>query len=183
MGNEGLLAIFIFPVSLGILALLYLALFSEQQTKARSGTLGLGRRRIAAGFLGAIFAVLVLTTIAEFSDAYSRGMPQNAFNWSFSSFIIATPFVITAIIILGFPLYSWLRRFRLESLFGCFLVALFLSITFAALFLFFPHNLWCESNPIQCVARRFSSVFVLAASCAVGFGIFARLPLFRTNNQ
>jgi hypothetical protein len=183
MGNEFFIGIFFFPVLAGILVLLYLASFSVEQAETHPGTLGLGRRRIAAGLLGAIVATLILTTISEFSSAYSRGLEHNAVNWAASMFIIVTPFVIAGIVILGFPFFSFLRRYRLQSVLGCCLIALFISGVFAVLALPFPDNLWCEANPVQCVTRRLSFAFTLSGLCALGFGIFARLPIFRSANQ
>jgi hypothetical protein len=146
--------------------------------------LGLGRSRIALGYLGAIAGLIVFSYIdtAELSrikvargDVTTVEAAHFFLGWCLNIFCITTPFIILLISALGLPLLSGLRRIRLASLVGAMALGQIVAGLFTWLFLS-PYTEWCRSHELLCFQSANKSNAILAGLLTAGFALGARLP-------
>ena len=188
MATDFAVAYFFLPVLIGIGVLVFLAVAGGKRPPSSALFLGLGRKRLAFGYLGALITLLIYCAI----DSYSLGRTkvslghvsaaeahQLLLGWTLYLFILTTPFVVFFLTVVGLPALAGLRRIGFVSLAGCVavsqLVAVILSIWPAVA----PYNQWCATHRWQCVGGSFSSAAILGATIAIGFALAARLPLVR----
>jgi hypothetical protein len=127
MGSEIAIPIFGPLIIIGVAALLYLALAGRSFAHTESALLGLGRRRLAMGYLGALMVLAVYNYIdtVDLSRAkVTRGDVTAAeaaryfWGWYIYGLCLITPFVIFFITVLGLPLLALLRRLEFASVLG-----------------------------------------------------------------
>jgi hypothetical protein len=189
MATDFAYAAFFFPVLIGILVLLVLAFVSPKSQQSAGVFLGIGRRRIAFGYLGALVATLAYSAFDSVRTGYwkvdqghitASEMPSMVPGWTLYIFVLMAPFVVLVLTAIGLPVLSLLRRFGIASVAGVVLVAVAYSAAWAAWVYFRPYNLWCESHALQCSSGMFISTFTASLVVALGFGLAARLPWLRS---
>jgi hypothetical protein len=173
MGTEVAIPVFCPLTLLGILALLYVMYRSRRAEVTDSSILGLGRFRLASGYLGLLLAIALcslLDTIAlssakvregEVTQAYADGA---FFSWFLNLYFLAVPFLVVTVTMFGLPGFAVLRRVRLASVLGAVLIGLMFLAVLAVCFRSFPG--WSDA--------------VWATTVPVGFGFGAGLPLLRS---
>src|SRR5579862_4635225 len=119
MGSEIAVPLFGPLIIIGVAVLLYLAVFGRRSAPPEIGLLGLGRRRIAAGYLG-VLLVLVIYNYLDTLDlshgkvASGEVTPKVAaqyfWGWYFFGICLTTPFVVFFVTVIGLPLLVLLRR-------------------------------------------------------------------------
>jgi len=94
-------------------------------------------------------------------------------------FVLFSPFMLGGLVIIGIPILYALYKVRFASFLGIVLVALVMSSLRGADVLYSPYNIWCSTNAWQCVLNNFFDFFIACAVVGIGFGIGARLPMWR----
>jgi hypothetical protein len=157
---------------LGLVILLYLAISGRKAVVTETSPLGLGKSRIALGYLGVMLALAMCTyvdTIRLTDLKVQRGdvtrlYGQQAFvGWYLELYFLSVPLIFAAVTVFGLPLLALLRRIRLASLLGTLLVGQLAAATLARAFdtSLLDHSLW-------------------AAAVTGGFALGARLPWLRS---
>jgi hypothetical protein len=188
MGSEIAIPLFGPLIIIGMVALLVVALARPRSTPAESATLGLGKRRLAMGYLGALVVLAVynyIDTVDLSHTKVTRGDVTAAdaaryfWGWYVFGLCLMTPFAIFFITVLGLPLLALLRRLRFASVLGALaasqLVALCLSLCVT-----FLDNQWCHAHLWECSRSNFTSTAILAGALTLGFVLAARLPWCRS---
>ena len=151
--------------------------------------LGLGTKRIALGFLGAMAALLAYSIVdsvvlaltkVELGHITRAEMPHKIPGWSIYLFVLVALPVTVVVATVGLPLFALLRRVRLASFVGVAVLALgYAGLRGWAVFQW-PYNSWCSSHLEACVMGSLMEVSAFTVPIALGFGVGARLPLIRS---
>jgi hypothetical protein len=165
MGSEIALPVFGPIVMFGAIALIIIAIRSRGRLVSAASTLGLGRRRIALGYLGALMASIPVAVWMARDDA--RFQVENHYisqadaaryqpGWSLTFYFILTPIAIVLITVVGLPVLALLRKVRLASVAG----ALGAGLVFSVLL-----SYWMDSVSPESIAiwETVTAGFVLAA--------------------
>ena len=188
MATDYFVAMLFFPMLICVGILIALSLIGKPASTKEKAFLGLGRVRIARGFLGALFATLVYAVIAAAKiglDKVSRSEITNAElvqlypGYTLYILILTAPFVIAALIVIGFPFLAVLRKFELMTLPWIALIAVVLSIANGVFAIARPYNLWCTSHLAYCGASSAFTAILIALPAALGFALAAKIPLTR----
>lgn len=189
MGSEAAIPFFGPLIIIGVMALLYLAIFGRKPVSSESALLGLGRRRLAMGYLGAL-AVLAaynyIDTVDLSHTKVTRGDVTVAeaaryfWGWYIYGFCLITPFAIFFVTVLGLPLLALLRRLRFASVFGAVAVSQLVSLCLSLCVVLFFENQWCDSHRWKCFYSDFTPTAALACALTFAFVIAARLPWWRS---
>lgn len=188
MATDFAVAYFWLPVLIGIVVLLAIAFIGRKRPSTNTSFLGLGRSRIARGYLGAMAVLFIYSAI----DSVILGRTKVALGhvtaaeahrltpgWTLYLFILMVPFVVFFLSVVGLPALALLRRLRFASVAG----ALIASQVFAALLALWPavspYNLWCETHRLECISGAFVSASILSAAISLGFALTAKLPWWR----
>jgi hypothetical protein len=172
MGTE--IAIPVFgPLSLaGLSILVYLAVSGGRKIVTASSMLGLGRSRLALGYLGSLVALAgwcYLQTIDLSHTKVARGDVSQAeaardfFDWFLTLLCIETPVTMFVITVIVLPLLAVLRRIGFASVIG--LVSISQMVAF------------CCS---RIDSSSFASDALLAGALTGGFALAARLSWWRS---
>jgi hypothetical protein len=189
MGSEIAIPIFGPLIIIGVAALLYLALAGRSFVRTESALLGLGRRRLAMGYLGALMVLAVYNYIdtVDLSRArVTRGDVTAAeaaryfWGWYIYGLCLITPFVIFFITVLGLPLLALLRRLEFASVLGGVAMSQLVALCFSLCVVLFLDNQWCDSHTWKCFYSDFMPTAVLAGALTFGFVVAARLPWWRS---
>jgi hypothetical protein len=184
MGTEVAVPLFGPLIVIGVLVLLYVAIRGHKSSVDESPTLGLGRSRIALGYLGAIVGLVAYSCVdtVEISrikvargDVTDMEAAHFFFGWFLNIFCLSTPFMILLMSALGLPLLSALRRIRFASLIGALLTSQIVAAFFTWLFLS-PYTEWCRLHELLCFQSANKSNAILAGMLTLGFALGARLP-------
>lgn len=185
MATDFAVAMFQLPLLLGLLLLAAIAIVGRKNPVGPGSFLGVGRSRLAVGYLAALAAVLVY---AGFSAAelvqekvalghYSASEGKDRWAGSaFYLFVLITPIAVAALTGLGLPAIALLRRVRLASVLGAALSALAFALGTRVWFLIWPYNPWCAANPLPCSGQSVVSMAVLSVPVGVAFAAGCRLP-------
>lgn len=147
--------------------------------------LGIGRRRIAFGYVGALVATVGYSAVETLRIGYwkvdqghitANEMPGLVPGWTLYAFVLMAPFVVVVMTLFGLPAMAVLRRIGIASLAGVTLVATVYSAAWAIWVFFLPYNLWCGSRALRCSGSMFFSTLAASFVVALGFGLGARLP-------
>lgn len=168
--------------------LLYLSISGRSRPITRNSTLGLGRGRLAVGYL-AVFVVCLAAAYWDTIDLsnvkVARGdvtqlqANQLFWGWYIYGFSLTTPFYFLFLTAMGLPALALLRRLRFLSVAGacvCSQVILFLLALFPPLFY---SDGWCGLNAMQCVTNYYIQAAPLTLAMALAFAVATRLPLLR----
>jgi hypothetical protein len=139
------------PFLVCVVVLLFLAL-SDRRGVSQERLLGLGRGRIAAGYLGAL-CMLVLVSLWD-----TRNDPRRVFTILYV--IVFGPVVIVLLTLIGLPMIALLRRLRFASVLGVSATGAIVTMLLGTMF-----------EPVYALSAAYG--FLIAA----GFSIAARLPL------
>jgi hypothetical protein len=184
MGTEIALPVFGPLIGIGLAILLLVAVRGRRSTVNKTRTLGLGRSRIALGYLGAIAGLVAysyIDTVDISRIKVARGdvtAPEAAhlfFGWFLNVFCLSTPFMVILMSALGLPLLAVLRRIRFASLLGAMMSGQIVAAFFTWLFLA-PYTDWCQSHELLCFQSANKSNAILASVLTAGFALGARLP-------
>lgn len=185
MGSE------IAPVLLGpvlvvcALSLVYLAISGRHRPVGVKSTLGLGRRRLARGYLAVIAACLAYAywdTIQLSQMKVTRGDVSQAeaskyfWGWFVYGFTLSAPFNLFFLTALGLPALSLLRRFGFMSVVGACIASQVIALMLVSLLILLFENDWCRAHAAQCIARDYGAIGVLALLMALAFSLASRLP-------
>jgi hypothetical protein len=172
MGSEIALPVFGPIVLLVAIAMIIVAIRGRGRLVSGASTLGLGRSRIALGYLGVLVASIPVAMWmarddARFQVANHYISPEAAVRyqpgWSLTFYFILTPIAIFLVTVLGLPLLALLRKVRLASAAGVLGVSLILSVVL---------SYWMDSASTSNVA--------IWETISAGFVLAARLPWIRS---
>lgn len=179
---------FALPVLIGILVLFVIAFAGRKRVTSSKSFLGLGRSRIAFGYLGSLLALLIYSAIdsvvlgrakVALDEVTAMEAHKLTLGWTLYLFILFTPFVVILLSVVGLPTLAVLRRIRLASVSGALVASQLAAASFSVWPAVYPSNLWCESHRLQCVGGAYTSASILCATVALGFGVGSRLPWLR----
>jgi hypothetical protein len=188
MATDFAVQFFFYPVIFGVLVLCVLA-WKFKPAPMSVGFSGLDLMRLVHGYLGIILATLIFAYIETYLTAVGKvelghiekeellsWVPQ----WGIYMFVLFAPFVLALATFIGFPLFFLLSKFRFNSITG----AIFIGLSFPVLLSFFtyikPYNNWCSAHLSICLLETFSASVWPAILISVFFGMFAKLPLWRS---
>jgi hypothetical protein len=181
MGNE-FAPVLIWPI---VAFLVYLAVSGRRRSVTSRSTVGLGRGRLALGYLAVLLVCLAYAywdTIDLSNWKVARGhvtqleANQYFWNWYINGFSLAALFCLFVLTALGLPTLAVLRRLRLTSVVGVCIGSQIIAFLLALFPLLFP---WCSVHATQCVANYYTELALWAFAMALAFAVAARLPLFR----
>ena len=168
--------------------LIFLAISGRHRVVTSNSTLGLGRTRLALGYLAVFVVCLAYSfwdTINLSNMKVARGdvteleADQYFWSWYIYGFSLTTPFYFFFLTALGLPGLAILRRFKLMSVAGTCIGSQIVAFLLSLLgFLFFA-NYWCRSDTLRCVLSNYASTAPLALFTGLAFAVAARLPLFK----
>ena len=179
MGTEIAVPLFGPLIGIFLIVLLYVAIRGQKASVKKVPTLGLGRKRIALGYIGAIAALAVYSYIdtTEIShtkvargDVTATEAAQFFFSWFLNVFCLSTPVMILLMSALGLPLLSVLRRIRFASLIGVMILGQMVAAFFTRLFLS-PYTKWCRAHELGCFQTANKSNATLAIMLTAGFAL------------
>ena len=188
MATDFAYAAMLIPVLLGIVTLLAVAFFGSK-VPIGTGFVGLGRRRIACGFLGALVATLAYSLVESVQLLFWKigqgHIPASDFQSRLPGtvlylFVITAPFVVIALSLVGIPILSALRRLRMASVAGVTGCTVINALAWAAVVIAAPYNIWCDTHPWGCGGETFLDLLEISLPVAFAFGVFARLPWLRS---
>ncbi|PZQ21824.1 MAG: hypothetical protein DI562_20240 [Stenotrophomonas acidaminiphila] len=188
MATDFAFAAFLWPVLLCIGFLLVLAVFVKPAPPPGDALLGLGRVRLARGYLGAVLATLICTAVSATRLGFdkvalghisSTELQQLLPGYILYFFVLTTPFVLGLLTIMGLPALAALRKFNAMTVAWASIVALLFSIALGALTILKPYNQWCATHLAACGVESSFSTALLALPVAIGFTLAARIPLWR----
>jgi len=189
MGSEVAIPLFGPLIIIGVMTLFYLAIFGRRPASSESALLGLGRRRLAMGYLGAL-AVLAaynyIDTVDLSHTKVTRGDVTAAeaasyfWSWYIYGLCLMTPFAIFFVTVLGLPLLALLRRLRFASVCGAVAVSQVVALCLSLCVVLFLENQWCDSHWWKCFYSDFTPTAALACALAFAFVTAARLPWWRS---
>jgi hypothetical protein len=189
MGSEIAIPVFGPLILLGVVALVLLAIAGRSSGPAESALLGLGTRRLAKGYLGALVVLAVynyVDTIDLSHTKVTRGDVTAAeaaryfWGWYVFGLCLITPLVIFFITVLGLPLLALLRRFGFASVLGGLVGSQLVALCFTLCVVLPLENQWCHSHLWKCLLSDFTQTAVLSGALALGFVVAARLPWWRS---
>jgi hypothetical protein len=189
MATNFAVAYFFLPLAIAVALICLMALLAPKPVADERPVLGLGARRIAQGYLGALLGTLfysIVDTVRVGYEKFDLGhvaaaeMPGYLPGWTIYQFVLVAPFVLIAITLLALPLLAIASRVGLVSLVTLLVSAFAWSAFWAWRAYAKPYNWWCEHNQLQCVGGAFLGAFVLATVVALGFSLGARLPVIRS---
>ncbi|WP_449302066.1 hypothetical protein [Pseudoxanthomonas mexicana] len=188
MATDFAVAYFWLPVLIGIIVLLGIAFIGRNRRSTSTSLLGLGRSRIARGYLGALVVLFIYSAI----DSVLLGRTKVALGhvtaaeahrltpgWTLYLFILMAPFVVFLLSIVGLPALALLRRLRFMSVSGALIASQLVAALFALWPAVSPINLWCETHRLECISDVFVSASTLSAAVTLGFAVAAKLPWLR----
>ncbi len=188
MGSEIAPVLFGPILVLCALVLFYLAISGRRRLVTSKSTLGLGRSRLAIGYL-AVFVVCLAyaywDTMSLSSMKVARGdvtqlqANQYFWGWYIYGFSLTTPFYFFFLTAVGLPTLAILRRYKLMSVVGVCACSQIIAFLLASLASLFFANDWCRSHGLRCVASYYTESVPLALAMALAFAVATRLPLFR----
>lgn len=168
MGSEIALPVLGPIVLIGIAILIVAAISGRRRQISERSFLGLGRTRIASGYLGSLVAVVPVAFLMARDDACfqvanhyitaeaaARYQPK----WTLEFYFMTATFTIVLITIIGLPTLALLRKIKMASAVG---------ITGACLVIVTILSFWLNSISAQ-------DIGVIAAVTAC-FALAARLP-------
>ena len=172
------------PLTIGVLLLLAFALVPGPSST--SGFIGLGRKRIALGALGAISGVLLLclyhAALFNFEGGSATQLLEAQF-WTqyFASlvylFVFSVPFVVAYVAIIGIPLIAFLQRLRKFSIVTFVMVGLLFSMGIGLWLAFSGAGSWCAQNRLNCFVEGAMGAGIPIVVIHFGFALFSRTPL------
>jgi len=188
MGSEIAIPVFGPLIVIGVVGLVVLAVAGRRPGPRESALLGLGTRRLAMGYLGALVVLAAYNYIDTVDlshtkvtrgDVTAEEAGRYFWGWYVFGLCLITPFVIFFITVFGLPLLALLRRLGFASVLGGLvmsqLVAFCLSLCITLL-----DNQWCHSHALTCFLRNLMPTAALAGALAFGFAVAARLPWWRS---
>ncbi|OQX03119.1 MAG: hypothetical protein BWK73_40535 [Thiothrix lacustris] len=180
MGLDGFVLALRLPVLLIIIAIVVTCIAIGKPWLPLSHTFEtLGIRRIALGTVGAVLACLLLCSLVGLAAVIFGN--ANRENGVYQSLYLAT--VLIPLILLGLlvflPLINLAAHWGYASLAGLLFIAFLLGLIPAFIAYYFPQNAWCINNVLACVSRDWLYGFGFGALIGMGFGLMARLPLWR----
>jgi hypothetical protein len=173
MGTEIAVPFFGPLILIGVAVLIVTAVRSRKRPTSNNSFLGLGRKRVALGYLGitaALVAYSYLETVRLSQTKVSRGdvtsleASQYFFGWFLNIFCLVTPFMLILTTVVGLPILAALRRLQFASVLG---------VTLSALLLAAAISLWLSPDYLPNA--------LLAGLIGVGFALPARLPWVRSS--
>jgi hypothetical protein len=172
-------------ILIGVVFLAYLAMSGRHRPVSEKSTLGLGRSRLAFGYLGVLVAALLYSywdtvelskyKIAE-GHVTSAEADEYFWGWFLNLFCMATPLIYFFLTVVGLPLLKLLRRIGLLSMPGVFLASQAVALVVAGFVAISPDSDWCSSNRLMCGTGRYWEVAPLLGLVAVAFALASRLP-------
>ena len=191
MATDFAVMMFQLPVLLGVLVLAAVAILGRRRESGAASFLGIGRSRLALGYLAAIAATLVYSAIQSWQLGQEKvalghvtAGEANA-RWVSSSlyfFVLATPFVVAGLTVLGLPALAALRRLEFASLASLAILAFVFCAAMGGWVLVAPYNLWCSSHASACALGSFSASAALSIPVVFAFALGARLPWLRSTS-
>ena len=184
-------AAFFIPVLLCIGFLAITAFAGKPAVDQEKLFLGLGRVRLARGYLGATLAAFICTAISATQLGFNKvslGHITNAElrhllpGYALYFFILAMPFVLFALTVIGLPVLAALRKFKALTIAWAIAAALLFSATLGVWTMLSPYNQWCKTHLLQCGTQSVLSTALFAIPVVVGFMLAARIPLWRATN-
>lgn len=148
----------------------------------------LSRRAILRGYCGVlvgslIFAAIDATTIGFWKVSQGHITSAELPGWIPGAllymFVLMSPLMFIAVTVVGLPLLIALSKIRLASVAGAMIIAVAFASLMSAWVYVVPFNSWCESHQINCAISRFADSLTPVGIIALGFSVFARLPLLR----
>jgi hypothetical protein len=172
MGSEIAVPVFGPIVLITAIVLVIVAIMGWRRPISVTSTLGLGRRRIALGYLGSLVACIPVAIWMAKDDA--RFQIANHYisvadavryqpGWSLEFYFMTTPITIVLITVVGLPILTLLRKIRLASVVG----ALGAGILVAALL-----SYWADEAPAENITMFLTII--------AGFVLAARLPWIKS---
>jgi hypothetical protein len=174
------------PVLVGLVAFAIVAI--KAKNASNTGFLGLGARRIARGYLGALGALLIYAILEAVLGSFARvergyitaeEMRKLLPGSSIHLFVTFTPFVVFATTV-GLLLLRVFVRARLVSLMGALIIAFAYALARAYVIHTEPSNAWCASHLVECASKAFLENLLIAATVAIGFALASGLPVGRS---
>lgn len=188
MGSEIAPVLFGPILVLCAVVLVFLAFSGRRRLVTRKSTLGLGRSRLALGYLAVFMVCLAYAywdTINLSNMKVARGdvtqlqADQYFWGWYIYGFSLATPFYFFFLTAVGLPALAILRRLGLMSVVGTCICSQIVAFVLALLASLFFANDWCSSHAVRCVASNYTDLALLALAIALAFAVATRLPLLR----
>ncbi len=185
MGSEFAPVLFGPVLVLCAIFLVYLAVSGRHRPVDVKSTLGLGRSRLARGYLAVIVVCLAYAywdTVALIEFKVARGdvsqaeASQNLWGWFVYGFTLSAPFNLLFLTALGLPTLSLLRRIGFMSVAGVGVASQVIALILVILLMLLFENDWCRANTVQCMARDYGETGVLALLMALAFSLAAKLP-------
>jgi hypothetical protein len=172
MGSEIAGPVFAPIVLIVVIILTTVAIRGRRRLVSEASTLGLGRSRIALGYLGSLLASIPVALWMARDDAQShvanhlmsadeaaRFQP----GWALTFYFLVTPFVLFLTTVVGLPVLALLRKLRLASVVGALGASLIVSVGL---------SFWIDSTSVADV--------VILETITAGFVLGARLPWIRS---
>ncbi len=190
MATDFAYAAFLFPVLLCIVVFLCLAV-GKPATFAETTFLGLGRVRLARGYLGAILGALISAAISATELGFNKVALGHISNTELRQllpgyilyfFVLSVPFALAALTFVGLPVLATLRRFRAMTVIWASVAALLFSVALGIFTMRNPYNQWCTTHLIECGAKSVFSTMLLALPVVFGFALAAKIS-WRRNTQ
>ncbi len=185
MGTEIAVPILGPIILIGVVFLAYMAVSGRNQPISETSALGLGRSRLAFGYLGVLVAALLYSywdtvELSKYKIAEGHVTPAEAdeyfWGWFLNLFCLATPFIYFFLTVVGLPLLKVLRRLGLLSVLGAFLASQALAIVIAGYAVISPYGDWCSANRLSCGIDEYWEAAPLLGVVAVAFALTSRLP-------
>jgi hypothetical protein len=148
----------------------------------------LNGKRVLFGFVGAVLATIIYTGVSALQLGISKvdlghitydELSNLYLGYWLYYFALVGFFMLGGLLVIGIPAIFLLNKFRVASYFGLFLIALLIAFIRGAIVMNSPYNNWCESHSLECSAGNFLDMFIVCAVLGVGFGIGAKLPIWR----
>ena len=185
MATDFAFAAFLIPVLLGIGALFFLAFFGKPPVNSQTSFLGLGRVRLARGYLGATLATLICTAISATQLAFNKVALRHITNEELGQllpgyilyfFILAMPFVLFGLTIVGLPALAALRKMKAMTVLWVAAAAVLFSAAMGVWTMLSPHNQWCSTHLLRCGSDSALFSVLFTVPVVVGFALAARVP-------
>lgn len=185
MGTEIAIPVFGPLILIGVVVLLYLAVSGLRRPVSESSTLGLGRARLAFGYLGVLGVTFLFTyydtlELSEYKVAEGHVTQVEAENyfwgWFLNLFCLVVPFNFFLFTVLGLPLLKVLRRLGFLSVLGFLATSQIIALAIAVYGGLSSDNGLCLAGPLRCVANVYVEAAPGLAIVSLAFGLAARLP-------
>jgi hypothetical protein len=172
MGSEIAVPVFGPIVLICTIALVIVAISGRRRVVSTASILGLGRTRLALGYLGALVASVPVAIWMAWDDAKfkvgnhyitAEAAAKYQPGWSLTFYFILAPIAMVLITVLGLPLLALLRRVRLASIVGVLAASLAIAVIL---------SYWMDSVSFEDLA--------IFETVTAGFVLAARLPWIRS---